>query len=108
MTISGMTGFARAEGEHSGLRWVWEGKSVHGRALDLKFRTPSGYDGREPAARAAAQARFKRGSLQASLSLARSDEQSSGVRIDLALIEQLVAASEPFVASGRAAPPRWD
>lgn len=108
MTISGMTGFARAEGEHAGLRWVWEVKSVNGRALDLKLRTPSGYDVLEPAARAAAQARFKRGSLQANLSLARDESQSSGVHIDLALIEQLIAASEPFVAAGRVAPPSWD
>ena len=65
MTISGMTGFARAEGEHAGQGWVWEVRSVNGRALDLKLRMPSGFDALEPPARAAAAQRFKRGSLQA-------------------------------------------
>ena len=55
MSISGMTGFARAEGEHSDergpVRWVWEAKSVNGRALDLKWRLPSGMDALEPLAR---------------------------------------------------------
>lgn len=65
MTISGMTGFARADGEHDGQRWIWEVKSVNGRGLDLKFRLPAGFDALEPALRAAATAKFKRGSLQA-------------------------------------------
>ncbi len=71
MSISGMTGFARAEGEHNGLRWIWEIKSVNGRGLDLKLRLPSGYDGLEQGVRAAAAQAFKRGSLQATLSFAR-------------------------------------
>jgi hypothetical protein len=39
-----MTGFARAEGEHVGQRWIWELKSVNGRGLDLKLRLPPGFD----------------------------------------------------------------
>ena len=69
MTISGMTGFARAEGEQAGQRWIWELKSVNGRGLDLKLRLPPGFDALEPQVRAAAVAKFKRGSLQASLNL---------------------------------------
>ena len=33
------------------LRWRWEAKSVNGRGLDLRLRTPPGFDGLEPPAR---------------------------------------------------------
>jgi uncharacterized protein (TIGR00255 family) len=106
MTISGMTGFARAEGEHAGQRWIWELKSVNGRGLDLKLRLPPGFDALEPAARTAAAARFKRGSLQASLIIARDAAAAPPVKIDLELVERLIAAGEAF--KGRVAKPRWD
>lgn len=106
MTISGMTGFARAEGEHAGQRWIWELKSVNGRGLDLKLRTPLGYDAVEPAARAATNAKFKRGSVQASLSISRESTAATALKIDLELAERLIAAGEQF--KGRVAKPRWD
>lgn len=106
MTISGMTGFARAEGEHAGQRWIWELKSVNGRGLDLKLRLPPGLDALEPPVRAAANAKFKRGSVQASLSIARDADAAPPVKIDLELVERLVKASEAF--KGRVAKPRWD
>ncbi|GAM99687.1 protein YicC [alpha proteobacterium U9-1i] len=106
MSISGMTGFARAEGAHGGVRWVWEAKSVNGRALDMKLRLPPGFDGLEPAARAAASARFKRGSLQASLSIARDAGETAPVKIDLKLVERFLQAGETF--GDRVEKPRWD
>ncbi len=106
MTISGMTGFARAEGEHAGQRWIWELKSVNGRGLDLKLRTPPGFDAIEPVVRAATTAKFKRGSVQASLSLARDAAAAPPTKIDVELAERLIAAGEQF--KGRAAKPRWD
>ncbi|MGD9965707.1 MAG: YicC/YloC family endoribonuclease [Hyphomonadaceae bacterium] len=101
-----MTGFARAEGEHAGQRWIWELKSVNGRGLDLKLRTPPGFDALEPAVRAAAGAKFKRGSLQANLSVAREASAAMNVKIDIDLAERLIVAGEQF--KGRAAKPRWD
>lgn len=106
MTISGMTGFARVEGEHAGQRWIWELKSVNGRGLDLKLRTPSGFDALEPPARAAAAAKFKRGSLQANLTLTRDLAAAPALKIDMALVERLIAAGEEF--GKRVAKPRWD
>jgi uncharacterized protein (TIGR00255 family) len=106
MTISGMTGFARAEGEHAGQRWIWELKSVNGRGLDLRLRTPPGFDALEPAIRAAASAKFKRGSLQASLTVARDASAAANVKVDIELAERLIAAGEQF--KGRVAKPRWD
>jgi uncharacterized protein (TIGR00255 family) len=108
MTISGMTGFARAEGEAAGLRWIWEAKSVNGRGLDLKLRTPPGFESLEAGARDAAAQRFKRGSLQANLSIAREAGAAAGVRVDLALAEKLIAAGRALVEAGKAAPPSWD
>jgi uncharacterized protein (TIGR00255 family) len=106
MTISGMTGFARAEGEHAGQRWIWELRSVNGRGLDLKLRLPPGFDALEPQARAAANAKFKRGSMQATLNLARDPGAAPPIKIDLALVERLLAAGESF--EGRVKKPSWD
>jgi uncharacterized protein (TIGR00255 family) len=112
MSISGMTGFARAEGEHitpnGGLRWIWEIKSVNGRGLDLKLRLPSGYDSLEQPARAAAAQAFKRGSLQATLSLARDPAAAPPPRIDFALIEQLLTAGDVYLSAKRVRKPTWD
>ncbi len=108
MTISGMTGFARTEGEHVGQRWVWEVRSVNGRALDLKLRLPAGFDALEPLARAAAAQRFKRGSLQATLSLARDPAAAPPVKIDVALVERLLEAGEPLIEAKRVRKPSWD
>ncbi|MEQ1618052.1 MAG: YicC/YloC family endoribonuclease [Terricaulis sp.] len=113
MSISGMTGFARAEGALpealGGLAWTWEAKSVNGRALDLKLRTPPGLDGLEPPARALASKLFKRGSLQASLALARPVASAAGmVRIDTVLLERLLDAGGPYVKAGSVSPPSWD
>ena len=108
MTISGMTGFARTEGEHAGQRWIWEVRSVNGRALDLKLRMPPGFDSLEPLARAAAAKRFKRGSLQASLSLARDPAAAAPLKIDEQLIERLLQAGEPLIRAKRVRKPAWD
>lgn len=101
-----MTGFARAEGEHEGQRWIWELKSVNGRGLDLKLRLPPGFDALEQPARAAASVAFKRGSLQANLTLARDAGAVAPLKIDAALIERLLQAGEQF--EGRVEKPRWD
>jgi uncharacterized protein (TIGR00255 family) len=108
MTISGMTGFARTEGEHGGQRWIWELRSVNGRGLDLKLRLPAGFDALEPQARAAASARFKRGSLQATLSLARDPSAAPPVKIDFALVERLIESGAFLVQQGKIEKARWD
>jgi uncharacterized protein (TIGR00255 family) len=108
MSISGMTGFARAEGAHDGVRWIWEIKSVNGRGLDLKLRTPAGFDAIEPGARAAAAQIFKRGSLQANLSVTRDAAGVNAARIDFELIESLLAAGAPYLQAKRVRKPTWD
>ncbi len=85
-----MTGFARADGEHQGLEWHWELRSVNGKGLDLRLRLPSGMDGLEPALRDRTQKAFKRGNIQASLQIARR-EAASQVRINEVVLEEVLA-----------------
>jgi uncharacterized protein (TIGR00255 family) len=81
MTVVSMTGFAEAHGAHDSARWRWEVKSVNGKGLELRLRMPPGFDGIEAAARMLAAERFKRGNIQASLTMEAQDG-SRGLRID--------------------------
>jgi uncharacterized protein (TIGR00255 family) len=81
MTVVSMTGFAEAHGAHDAARWRWEVKSVNGKGMDLRLRMPPGFDGIEAAARILAAERFKRGNIQATLTM-EAQEGSRGLRID--------------------------
>lgn len=86
MTISSMTGFARAEGSTDGLTWAWEAKSVNGRGLDTRLRLPAGYESLELAVRDAVAKRFARGNVSISLAVDRQTTSAS-----LRLNEQVLA-----------------
>lgn len=103
-----MTGFSRAEGVVGGVRWVWEARSVNGRTLDVKVRLPPGYDAYEPQAREAAGLRFKRGSLQTTLTIKAEAGAAPAPRINHELIEHFLSAGGPYIASKRVEPARWD
>lgn len=107
MTLSGMTGFARVEGQGFGFGWAVEARSVNGRGLDVKLRLPPGWDRLDPPIRAAAQARFARGSLQLSLDL-RSAAEAQRVEVDHALLARLLAEGRRYVEEGLATTPRLD
>jgi len=81
MSLISMTGFAEAHGAHESLRWRWEVKSVNGRGLDLRLRLPPGFDSIEMPARTLATERFRRGNLQASLSV-EPQEGTKAFRVD--------------------------
>lgn len=89
MALVSMTGFADAQGARESLRWRWEAKSVNGRGLDLRLRLPQGFDGIEPAARVLVNERFKRGSIQATLTLDVA-ESARGLRVDPAALASAV------------------
>jgi uncharacterized protein (TIGR00255 family) len=108
MALSGMTGFARAEGVAGGRRWVWETRSVNGRGLDVKVRLPAGFEALEPLVREGAAKRFRRGSLQASLSVARDAEVGASARIDMAFVDRLLDAAAEHLRDGRIERPRLD
>ncbi|MDP9137383.1 MAG: YicC family protein [Pseudomonadota bacterium] len=87
-----MTGFARTEGHLRNLSWAWEVKSVNGRALEIRCRLPPGLEVLDPQVRAAAQARFKRGSLYVNLEMRRAADAET-ITINQATLAKLVAMS---------------
>ncbi len=107
MTIVSMTGFAEAHGSRDGTRWRWEVKSVNGRGLDVRLRTPQGFDGLEAAARTLAGERFKRGSLQAALTF-ELGESARGLRVDPAALASAIRIAREVAAETGLAPARID
>ena len=107
MTFSSMTGFAESTGSHDGLRWRWEAKSVNGRSLDMRLRTPPGYDGLEAPARRLAGERFLRGAFQISLSVEQ-PETARGLSVDAAALASAVRIAREVAAETGLAPARVD
>ena len=101
-----MTGFARAEGEAEGISWIWELKSVNGRALDLRLRLAPGFDVLEPQLRAALARCCKRGNVSATLTVNRT--QPPAVRVNREMLGQLLALLRELAGQVEAAPPRLD
>ncbi|HVV27245.1 MAG TPA: YicC/YloC family endoribonuclease [Rhizomicrobium sp.] len=107
MTFASMTGFAESSGSHDGLRWRWEAKSVNGRSLDLRLRTPPGFDGLEMPARKLAGERFQRGSLQVSLTV-ETQEGMRGLSVDAAALASAIRIAREVAAETGLAPARVD
>lgn len=107
MAIVSMTGFAEAHGSREGARWRWEAKSVNGRGLDLRLRTPPGFDSIEPVARQLATERFKRGSIQAQLTFEVGDA-GRGLKIDPAALAAAVRIAQEVASETGLAPARVD
>jgi uncharacterized protein (TIGR00255 family) len=102
-----MTGFAESNGSHEGLRWRWEAKSVNGRGLDIRLRTPPGFDSLEPPARLLAAERFRRGSLQVSLTVEQ-QETLRGLKVDMAALASAVKLASEIAAETGLEPARVD
>jgi uncharacterized protein (TIGR00255 family) len=107
MTISGMTGFGRAEGASGAWSWAVEARSVNGRNLEVRFRGPPGFEGLERTAREGAQARFQRGQLTVGVQAKRADA-AGAVQINVEQLERYLKAGGPYVATGMASPPTLD
>ncbi len=107
MTIVSMTGFAEAHGARGPLRWRWEIRSVNGRGLELRLRVPPGFDGIEAAARVLANERFRRGNLQATLTL-EPQENGRGLRIDPVALAAAVKIAREISDDTGLAPARVD
>jgi uncharacterized protein (TIGR00255 family) len=71
MTINSMTGFAREAGATGPFQWAWEIKTVNGRGLDVRLRTPPGYDTLGEEARQQIQKALSRGMCQLNLTITR-------------------------------------
>jgi uncharacterized protein (TIGR00255 family) len=107
MTVISMTGFAETSGAYGSVRWRWEIKSVNGRGLDLRLRTPPGFDGIEAAARVLTNERFKRGSLQATLNVEPQDG-ARGLRIDPVALAAAIKIAREIQQETGLPPPHVD
>lgn len=107
MALVSMTGFAETQGGRDLARWRWEVKSTNGRGLDLRLRLPPGLEGVEPAARVLAGERFRRGSLQATLTL-EPQESARGFKVDPVALAAAVKISKEVANETGLAPARVD
>jgi uncharacterized protein (TIGR00255 family) len=71
MSITSMTGYARAQGATPQFSWIWEAKSVNGKGLEVRLRLPPGHDSLEIPARERVAKAAKRGNINLSLNVTR-------------------------------------
>jgi uncharacterized protein (TIGR00255 family) len=107
MALSSMTGFARSHGVRGPYAWAWEIKSVNGKGLDVRLRTPPGWDAIEAPVRARAAEALTRGSVQANLVVERSGAAAT-VRINEAILDAILTTVRRLGARIEASPPSLD
>ncbi|MCH8490062.1 MAG: YicC family protein [Oceanicaulis sp.] len=101
--LSGMTGFGRAEAQGDFGVLSVEARSVNGKGLDFRLRVPAGMDALEIPLRDMARARFQRGSVTLTVTLARHVGET-GVRVDEARLEAYARAARGLSDKGLAQP----
>ena len=104
MPLKSMTGFARVDGAEGGTSWAWEVRSVNGRGLDIRTRTPPGMDFLEPKLREIVAKHLSRGSVSINLAVKRT-EGAAVIRLNEAALTQVVAAAERVRTLTGAPPP---
>lgn len=104
--IRGMTGFGRAQGQAPWGAWVWEVRSVNGKAVDLRTNFPPGCDAVDFEARKRMKERFQRGSFQLQLKVDWTRDAAT-TQVDTRELARLVRLSRHWARSG-VAPARMD
>lgn len=104
MSLSSMTGFASASGNHKTSTWAWELKSVNGKAFDVRLRLPQGFDHLEIPARQLLAQNFKRGNLQVNLTL-QNQSGDDRITINRDVLEQYLVLAEELRNRTGALPP---
>lgn len=107
MATRSMTGFARVDGHHPGLRWTWELRSVNGKGLDIRVRVPPGFDAVEFGARERTAKRLSRGNCALTLTIER-EVGANRYRVNDEVLTALLAAMNTVADRIVAAPPRLD
>jgi uncharacterized protein YicC (UPF0701 family) len=107
MTLTSMTGFARAAGAHGPWRWTVELKCVNSKGLDLRLRAPAGFDRIEGEARARLTKALARGVCSATISAQR-EGASAEARVDVAALVSIAAAAQQAAKTAGLAPPTMD
>lgn len=90
MAIASMTGFAREAGVTGPYQWAWEIKTVNGRGLEARVRTPPGLDAIGEEARNQFLKAFGRGQGQITLTITKA-QTIPKVRVNREVLESLVA-----------------
>jgi uncharacterized protein (TIGR00255 family) len=91
MSIASMTGFAREAGVTGAYQWAWELKTVNGRGLEVRVRTPSGLDALGEEARGQILKALTRGQGQLNLSLSKGASAPT-LRVNQDVLQSLLAA----------------
>jgi uncharacterized protein (TIGR00255 family) len=91
MAIASMTGFAREAGATGPHQWAWELKTVNGRGLEVRVRTPAGFDAVGEEARGQILKALTRGQGQLNLSLSKA-ATTTRVRVNREVLQSLVEA----------------
>lgn len=108
MTISSMTGFARAEGHDAGFAWAWELKSVNAKSLDVRFRLPPGLEALELPLRASLGQKLRRGVVTAGLTITKGSG-GGALRLNRDALAAVIALARELTAEiPNAEPPRVD
>jgi uncharacterized protein (TIGR00255 family) len=107
MALSSMTGFARGQGTAGAYGWVWEIRSVNAKGLDLRLRLPPGWDAIEPALRARAAEVLARGTLHATLNVAR-EGAAPVVKVNEGVLQAVIATLGSLADRIEAEPARLD
>ncbi|KAA5602321.1 YicC/YloC family endoribonuclease [Blastochloris sulfoviridis] len=102
-----MTGFARAEGALFGTSWAWELRSVNGKSLDVRLRTPPGFEAVEAKVRPLVQGRFARGTINATLTLQASTRVTEA-RINEPVLAAVIEAARLIATRIEAGAPSVD
>ena len=101
--VNSMTGFASKGGEHQGVNWVWEIRSVNGRGLDVRTRFPEGYEAVEKVVKAVTAQACSRGSVNIGLRVKHGTEGGVPVlnifNLD-AVIEAVKTAEDRAIEKG--------
>jgi uncharacterized protein (TIGR00255 family) len=106
MTLSSMTGFARADGVSNTYGWGWELKSVNSKGLDLRLRIPPGWDAVEAAVRKLVSP-VVRGALYANLSVRR-EGVAPTVQINQPVLSAVLEAIQEVEGRVKAGAPTVD
>ncbi len=104
--IASMTGFARTEGQDGVLSWTVEARSVNGKSLEVRCRTPPGHDALDAVARAEAARILKRGNVNVNVTAQRA-QTAVPLRLNRVLLAQVIELAREIEGAG-AAPPRLD
>jgi uncharacterized protein (TIGR00255 family) len=107
MAIASMTGFAREAGITGPYQWAWEIKTVNGRGLEVRVRTPSGLDGMGEEARGQILKALTRGQGQLNLALTKTSSAAT-LRVNREVLQSLISALDGLVLPDNVKPASLD